>query len=61
MKKQYKVPMFEKVTFDYKAQMQTGSTPSCFGSVINTATSASVCGEGTPMYFGWNSEHPGDF
>ena len=64
MKKQYKAPIFEKITFNYKAQMQVGSPtppPVCIGSVINIATSESECGEGTPSYFGWTKEHPGPF
>lgn len=61
MKKAYETPVVEKVVFDYKAQIVTESTPACHGSVINTATAENECGEGTPMYFGWNSNHPGEF
>ena len=56
MEKEYKKPLIEKVTYDYKIQT-TAST--CFGSIINVATSVSECGEGTPSYIGWNKEHPG--
>ncbi len=57
MKKEYKTPVVEKITFDYR--IQTGTNSSCFGSIINKATSLSECGEGTPNYFGWNLENPG--
>ena len=56
MRKQYSEPIVEKVTFDYTVQI---STASCFGSIINVATSDSECGEGTPIYSGWNLKNPG--
>ena len=62
MKRQYSKPIVQKISFDYKTQIVTQSTPSqCFGSVINVATSYDQCGEGTRNYFGWNLEHPGNF
>jgi hypothetical protein len=59
MKKEYKKPVIEKITFDYKTQIVTSSN--CTGSIINIATSVDQCGEGTKNYIGWNSEHPGPF
>lgn len=56
MKKEYVTPVIEKIIFDYKVQTN-GSN--CFGSVMNVATSESECGEGSPVYVGWNSPNPG--
>ena len=44
MKKDYKAPVVEKVTFDYKVQ----TASSCTVMVMNLKTADSVCGEGTP-------------
>lgn len=59
MKKNYSAPVVEKVTFDYT--VQTSQSTSCTGSVMNIATTLDQCGEGTPTYWGWTSEHPGGF
>ena len=55
MKKNYVTPVIEKITFDYAVQT---SQSSCFGSVINVKTDVSTCGEGTPIYPGWNLKNP---
>jgi len=60
MKRTYVSPVVEKVTFDYKTQIVTGSSSDCFGSIINVKTADRECGEGTPNYFGWNLKNPGE-
>ena len=61
MKRSYISPVIEKITFDYKNQILTSPSGSCFGSVVNVTEGNNVCGSGTPSYIGWNSEHPGPF
>ena len=59
MKKNYVAPVVEKVTFDYKTQIITGSTE-CYESVMNTRVNGgSTCDEGTPINFGWTKEQTG--
>lgn len=61
MKKHYKAPIVEKVSFDYKVQMQANSIPvKCFGSVINVSEGVEQCVSGTPFYFGWNNPNPSE-
>lgn len=52
MKRNYATPVVEKIAFDYKAQIVTGS-PECFQSVINVMGAGNTCVEGTPIVVGW--------
>ena len=57
MKRNYVTPTVEKIAFDYKAQIVTGSTTSCFESVMNERPangSTTECVGGTPIGLGWN-------
>ena len=54
MKKEYSVPVVEKVDFDYKIQT-TEST--CIESVMNqNPTATNACTEGTRVSLGWNND-----
>ena len=59
MKRNYMTPTVERIAFDYKAQIVTGSPVSnCFESVMNERPANdpnnTSCVGGTPVSFGWN-------
>lgn len=58
MKRNYVTPTVEKIAFDYKAQIVTGSGD-CFESVINVLGANDTCVDGTPIYVGWTSAQTG--
>ena len=57
MKKSYVKPAVEKIVFDYKSQIVTGS--GCIESVINIRVGENACGEGTPTIIGWTEPQTG--
>lgn len=52
MKRNYVTPAVEKIAFDYKAQIVTGSGD-CFESVMNVMGAGNTCVDGTPVVIGW--------
>ena len=53
MKKEYSIPIVEKITIDYK--VQTTDSSSCYSSVINKQIPGDPreCAEGTASTFWW--------
>ena len=58
MKKSYVTPAVEKIAFDYKSQIVTGSSD-CYESIMNVRVGDNACGEGTIINIGWTVEQTG--